>query len=192
MFEKDPRLFSPEYKSLSPEQKAAVKQEIALSKFLRAFENSIARWERMVYPALVIFGLLGLSGFYLIYNVTTDMHSMAENIDPQMESNLATMSKHMADLSNNISTMTQQIVILVDRIESMETHIEDINGNIEHVTQSVDQMSGNIGEVTTSVQEMNQAIKVMATNTGVMTRDMGRMNESISRPADFLNRFAPW
>jgi len=58
MFEKDPRTFAPEYKNLSPEQKAMVKLEISLSRFFKHFDDSVKRWERMIYPAIIVFGLL--------------------------------------------------------------------------------------------------------------------------------------
>ena len=66
MFEKDPRTFSPEYKNLSPEQKAMVKLEITLSNFFKKLDRSVHRWERMIYPMMVVVGVLGLSGLSLI------------------------------------------------------------------------------------------------------------------------------
>ena len=54
MLEKAPRTFAPDYKSLSPEQKAMVKLEISLTRFVKGFDASVRRWERMVYPAMLI------------------------------------------------------------------------------------------------------------------------------------------
>nr|MDJ0805712.1 hypothetical protein [Gammaproteobacteria bacterium] len=85
MFEKDPRTFEADVKNLTPEQKAMVKLEITLTQFFKSFNTSITRWERLVYPSLLVMALLGLSGFYLIYNLTKDMDTMTESIDPEME-----------------------------------------------------------------------------------------------------------
>ena len=49
------------------EPEALAKLEIALTHFAQTFEASAKRWERMVYPAIIIFGILGISGFWLIY-----------------------------------------------------------------------------------------------------------------------------
>jgi archaellum component FlaC len=213
MFEKDPRTFGPGYDKLSPEQKAMVKLEITLTNFFKEFNKSISRWERMVYPAIILLGILGLSGFYLIYHLTGDMHDMTDYIDPEMESNLGSMAGYMRDLSNNIQTMTVQIATLTEKITSMEAKIGhmdgtigEMNGSISHVANTMDVMTDKVIEINDSVSgmdhsvsvltgnvtEMNQSMKAITVNTGVMTRDMGVMNQSISRPASFLNQFAPW
>jgi methyl-accepting chemotaxis protein len=188
MFEKDPRTFSPEYKNLSPEQKAMVKLEITLTNFFKKLDRSILRWERMIYPMMVVVGILGFSGFYLIYNVTRDMHQLTEQVDPRMEVNLQSMSKHMGQLSQNISTMTQQIVVMVERIDKMEGHIANMDGNIGSLAGDVGEMKQNTALMTGNMAEMNHAIRAMTLNTGVMSRDINQMG----RPMDFMNKYAPW
>lgn len=184
MFEKDPRTFSPEYKSLSPEQKAMVKLEITLSNFFKKLDRSMSRWERLIYPMMLVIGILGLSGFYLIYNVTRDMNRLTQQIDPQMEVNLQSMSSYMGKLSENISVMTEQITVLVARIDRMEGHIATMDGNIGTLAGDVGDMKRNIGLMTGSVADMNQAMRAMTLNTGVMSRDINKMG----RPMDFM----PW
>ena len=188
MFEKDPRTFSPEYKNLSPEQKAMVKLEITLTNFFKNFDKSMSRWERMIYPMLVVVGVLGLSGFYLIYNVTRDMHTLTEQVDPRMEVNLQAMSTHMGKLSENISIMTKQITVLVEKVDSMESHIAMMDGNIGVLAVDVGNMKQNIGIMTGNVAEMNQAMRAMTANTSIMSRDINQMG----RPMDFMNSFTPW
>ncbi|MCG7865827.1 MAG: hypothetical protein N0E37_09330 [Candidatus Thiodiazotropha taylori] len=188
MFEKDPRTFSPEYKNLSPEQKAMVKLEITLTNFFKNFDKSMSRWERMIYPMLVVVGILGLSGFYLIYNVTTDMRVLTEQVDPRMEEHLDSMASNMAQLSQNISIMTEQITVLVDRVDSMEQNIATMNGNIGVLAVDVGSMKQNIGQMTVNIADMNQAMRTMTVNTGFMSRDINQMG----RPMDFMNSFTPW
>jgi methyl-accepting chemotaxis protein len=188
MFEKDPRTFSPEYKNLSPEQKAMVKLEITLSNFFKKLDRSMSRWERMIYPMMLVAGLLGLSGFYLIYNVTRDMRQLTEQVDPQMEAHLQSMSQNMGQLSQNISTMTRQITVLVDRVDKMEGHIATMDGNIGSLAVDVGAMRRDIVVMTGSVAEMNHAMRAMTVNTGVMSRDINQMG----RPIDFMNSFSPW
>jgi methyl-accepting chemotaxis protein len=188
MFEKDPRTFSPEYKSLSPEQKAMVKLEITLSNFFKNFDKSLSRWERMIYPMLVVVGILGLSGFYLIYNVTRDMHQLTKQVDPRMETNLQSMSGDMHQLTQNISIMTQQITVLVERIDKMEQHIANMDGNIGALAVDVGEMKQNVGLMTGNMAEMNQSVRAMTVNTGVMSRDINQ----IGRPMDRMNNFMPW
>ncbi len=180
MFEKDPRTFSPEYKNLSPEQKAMVKLEITLSQFFKAFDKSVGRWERMIYPAIIIFGLLGLSGFYLIYHVTKDMHIMAQNVDPNMESNLGAMSGHIEKLSKNIATMTSQITVLVSKIENMDNHIAHMDTNIGGITSTLNHMGGNIDLMTKNLTSMTDNISLMTGNIATMSENFVTLDRSVN------------
>jgi methyl-accepting chemotaxis protein len=188
MFEKDPRTFEADMKGLSPEQKAMVKLEITLTQFFKSFNSSITRWERLVYPSLLVMAVLGLSGFYLIYHVTQDMHTLTRYIDPRMEVNLDAMSKHMADLSKNISTMTDQISIMVEKMDSMELHIRQMDGNIGSMSADIAEVEESVQTMTGNIFEMNQSMRNMTLNTGVMSRDINQMG----RPMDFMNPFTPW
>ena len=44
----------------------------------------------------------------------------------------------------------------------------------------------------TSIQEMDRSMRVMTQSTAAMGRDMAVMNQSISRPMQFMNGFMPW
>ena len=188
MFEKDPRTFEADLKGLSPEQKAMVKLEITLTQFFRSFNTSITRWERLVYPSLLVMAVLGLSGFYLIYHVTQDMHTLTGHIDPRMEVNLDAMSNHMADLSKNISTMTDRITVMVDKIDSMELHIRQMDGHMGTMSEDMAKVEKTMQTLAANVFEMNQSMRAMTMNTGVMSRDINQMG----RPMDLMNRFSPW
>jgi methyl-accepting chemotaxis protein len=188
MFEKDPRTFEADLKGLSPEQKAMVKLEITLTQFFKSFNTSITRWERLVYPSLLVMAVLGVSGFYLIYHVTQDMHTLTRYIDPRMEVNLDAMSKHMGDLSKNISTMTDQITIMVGKMDSMEIHIRQMDGKIGTMSEDIGKVEQSMQTMTANIFEMNQSMRTMTRNTGVMSRDINQMG----RPMDLMNSFRPW
>ncbi|MEN8179713.1 MAG: hypothetical protein ABFS39_14010 [Pseudomonadota bacterium] len=188
MFEKDPRVFEADLKNLTPEQKAMVKLEITLTQFFKSFNASITRWERLVYPSLLVMAVLGMSGFYLIYSLTKDMDTMTESIDPEMEINLAAMSGHMAELSMNIATMTGQITVLVDKIGSMESHIASMDADTSSMSVGINAMNQSMELMNLNIFEMNQSMRSMTVNTGVMSRDINQMG----RPMDFMNSFSPW
>lgn len=185
MFEKDPRTFSPEYKSLSPEQKAMVKLEITLTNFFKDFDRSINRWERIVYPGLLVMGMLALSGFYLIYHLTDDMRLVAKHVDPRMETNMDTMSRNIAQLSDNIAVMTTQVSTMASSIQRME-------GDIGQVRESLGDIRQSMSQITTGVEEINQSVKMISATTASMGIDTRMLNQNVGRPLDFMNRFAPW
>ena len=63
----------------------------------------------MVYPAIIIFGMMAFSGFWLIYSLTDDVHELAMNVDPKMEHNLSLMAKNIARLTDSVESMTSEV-----------------------------------------------------------------------------------
>ena len=169
-------------------ESSAQRWEQTVYPFIKSFEASAKRWERMVYPAIIVFGILGLSGFWLIYSLTSDVHELARNVDPKMERNLAQMAENISKLSGSVESMTSEV-------RDMQTHIHNMD-------QSMLVMKDDIGAIATkldtlppllhAVSEMNHSMKAMTVNTGVMSRDVRGMNESVGRPMSFMNSFSPW
>lgn len=152
------------------ERTALLGLEYVLADFVREFQSATKRWERIAFPAMIIFALLAVSGFWLIYSITEDMHRMSQNIDPHM-------SKNLGDMSKNIS----QLVGSVDR---MNLNIANMDGSMAKMQQDISGMSVNISN-------MNQSIYAMTWNTGLMSNDMNRLNKSIGKPMRFMNNFLP-
>ena len=180
---------------LPPERAALVALEKALARFAGDFEASAKRWERLVYPSILIFGILGISGFYLIYSLTEDMHTLSRHVDPQMSSNLESMSRYMAVLSENVTEMNHEVRAMVRKVDSIDTTMANMRYNIaeiQTVMVSIDKKLDPLQPILVNMIDMNQAMRAMTMNTGMMTRDMGIMNQSVSRPMSFMNAFAPW
>jgi len=152
------------------ERTALLGLEYVLADFVREFQSATRRWERIAFPAMVIFAFLAVSGFWLIYSITEDMHRMSQNIDPKMSENLGEMSKNMALL-----------VVSVDKMSA----------NIESMDKSIGAMQGDIAYMSGNIAQMNQSIYTMTWNTGVMSKDMNRLNQSIGKPMRFMNNFLP-
>jgi uncharacterized protein YoxC len=176
---------------LSPEQAALLSLEVALTDFTNKFHASARRWERMVYPAIFIFGILGLSGFWLIYSLTWDMHDMSLRIDPLMADNLATMSRSVAAMTGSVASMDHQIQRITAKIEDMDKHIGDITDTIatmETHTGQVSEKLNTLQPLLANIAEMNHSMKAMTANTTVMSRDVN----SMGRPMSIMQGFSPW
>ena len=169
-------------------ESSAQRWEEKVYPFVQSFEASAKRWERMVYPAIFVFGLLGISGFWLIYSLTQDMHALARHVDPKMAQNLETMSTHMSELAHNIDTMTAVVRQMNSHIASMDTSIGIMQPDISTISTRLDTMP----PLLFKISEMNDSIKSITVSTGVMSRDMGVMNNNVGRPMSFMNSFAPW
>ncbi len=155
--------------------------EVALTKFSRSFEASAHRWEMLVYPAMLVFFIMATSGFYLIYSLTVDMHTLANHVDPQMAENLDTMSTHIEHLSGNIHDMTGRIAHMSDSIDHINMSIGTMNVTMGDISYKMDPLLENIAD-------MNFSMRQMTTATGIMSRDMSNMNYNIGKPMSIF----PW
>ncbi|MCK5360058.1 MAG: hypothetical protein KAJ95_05495 [Gammaproteobacteria bacterium] len=166
------------------ERTALLGLEYVLADFAREFQAATRRWEKLVWPAMVIFSLLAISGFWLIYSITEDMHRMSTSMDPQMSENLGSMSRNIETLTSNIENMDLNISLLTDSINEMSFHIAHMDGSMSAMQKDISGMSYNISN-------MNQSINAMTYNTGAMSEDMNRLNRNIGKPMRFMNNFIP-
>ena len=165
------------------EQTALLGLEYVLSDFAKQFQKSARRWELMAYPAMVVFGLLAISGFWLIYSLTKDMNRMSDAIDPNMGPNLSEMSKNIADLDVTIRVMSTHIASMAEDIDSMNASIKSMENEVGNMSAKLNTLE----PLLFNMAEMNKSIKQMTYSTGVMSHDMNKM----SRPMRFMNNFVP-
>lgn len=73
-------------------------------------------------------------------------------------------------------------------IHSMDTSILTMKDDMGSIATKLDTLPPMLH----AISEMNHSMKAMTVNTGVMSRDVRGMNESVGRPMSFMNSFAPW
>ncbi len=167
----------------------------ALERFARSFETSARRWELVVYPALFAFIILAGYGFFLIFSLTQDMHTLARNVDPKMSDNLASMAENISMLSGHVASMTDRINEMSVHVENMSTDTLEMNATMLGMQENIASMSvqmENLEPMTLNMAAMNRSMQTITANTGVMTRDLGGMSSSVGRPMNFMNSFFPW
>jgi len=130
--------------------------ERSLETLSSAFTASARRWEAIVYPSLFAFILLAAYGFYLIYNLTSDVRRVADHME-EIVINMNEISVNMKVMSNNMVVMTQ----------------------------TLDTQSSSMREMTYYMGNINQSMVRMR-------YDIAVMNNSVSRPMQFMNTFLPW
>lgn len=169
-----------------------------LDRFLTTFERSAKRWEYVVYPALFAFIVLAAYGFFLIYSLTSDMHKMAQSIDPNMGHHLEQMTSSMGDLNTNVQIMTAQIQDMSSNINTMNTkmsamsELTPMSYNIASMKQSMDSMDGSMDSIRTNMGIMQSSMTHVAQSTGMMRHDMANMTHQVARPMSMFNAFMPW
>ena len=146
-----------------------------------AFERSAKRWEMVAYPAMVVFTLLGLYGFYQIYSVTREMRLMAEQLQPQM-------GDHMNRLTDSMQTLTANIAQMSRNIHAMQGRVAEMSNDTRAIAQKMDHLE----TMDRQMASINQSVQAMTMHTDMMRWNMATMNKSIQRPLNFMNGFMPW
>ena len=142
----------------------------AIDRLSQAFETSAKRWELIVYPSLFAFIILAAYGFYLIFSLAKDVHYLSISVD----TNMTVMASNMQSVSDNMAQMSRNVRAMSVSVDSMA---RDVN---------------TLEPMLTSIQNMDRSMQNMTLATASMRDDMAVMNQSISRPAQFMNRFMPW
>ena len=142
----------------------------SMEKFLHNFEESTRRWEKIVYPALIAFGLLAAYGFFLIFSFTRDIHIIAERFDPSM-------GKNMATLATRMETMTTEIQAMRGSLQFMSGQMR----NLDHLQPMVVHMAN-----------MDKQMATMVHEARLMRKDVHVVTDQIARPMSVMNSWMPW
>ena len=163
----------------------------SLERFAKSFEVSARRWELVVYPSLFAFILLAGYGFFLIYSLTQDMHTLARSMDPNMSFHMETMAEHIAVLSVSIELMGEEIETMGENVALMSNEVERMNtklNTLEPMLVNMSEMNKAIHTMAANTSAMTANTGAMTLNTGVMSGEMNRM----ARPFNMMQSFFPW
>jgi len=194
---------SPSSANASPERPAAGGGgEIYLERFAETFQASARRWEMIVYPSMLAFIILAVYGFYLVYSLTRDMHTLSASMDPDMQPHMDTLASSVTSLSKSIDTMSDHVTQMTQSVQNMDKTMIAINTNITFmrddmslIAKSMDNMEPmlvNLSEMNVAIHKMNESIISMTISIGKMGHDVGAATQQFVRPMSFINSFAPW
>ncbi|APZ43189.1 hypothetical protein [Acidihalobacter ferrooxydans] len=135
---------------------------------VRAYIESLERrlWI-IVIPFMLAFLLLAAYGFYLIFTLSKDMHSMATQ---------------MVAMSPNVQR----------NMNSMAVKMDSMSANMGHMAKTMNQMSTKLDTMNGEMRRMTQATSYMAWATAQIQADMWSMNQNISTPLSAMNSMLPW
>ncbi len=149
-----------------------------LERLANTFDNSARRWEMVVYPSLFAFVLLAGYGFFLIYRLTHDIHSLSQSVTKMA----VIVSDAMPRMTKDLGVMTGSMDNMTGNISDMSTEISSMSGQMNSLTP----MSDNIQSMTHNIGSMNRSVYGMQ-------RDMHGMNRTVSSgPFGMMNDMMPF
>ncbi len=144
------------------------------------------RLQLIVYTALFAFIILAAYGYYLIFNLTHDVHSLSNDVRQMTRSvNQMSMSVNinMEIISKSITQMQRSTALIADTVAKTMPEMSDNTVKMTEVAQNV---SDRIDGISTNIQTMSVGLVAMQ-------RDMWSMNKTLSNPAESVfDSMMPW
>jgi uncharacterized protein YoxC len=88
-------------------------------------------------------------------------------------------------LTSDVSSVAKDMKIIGTNMTQVVMNMDSISKNMVHMTQTLETQS-------TTMQEMNHHVRNMGISMNQMSHEVAVMNNSVSRPMQFMNKFAPW
>ena len=144
------------------------------------------RLQLIVYTALFAFIVLAAYGYYLIFNLTHDVHSLSNDVR-QMSRSVNKMSMsvtlNMEIISNSIVQMQHSTGIMADTVSQA---MPEMAANTTTMTEVAINVGNRIDGISTNIQTMSVGIVAMQ-------QDLWRMNKTVSNPAESMfDSMTPW
>ena len=144
------------------------------------------RLQLIVYTALFAFIVLAAYGYYLIFNLTHDVHSLSNDVR-QMTRSVSQMTlsvnSNMEIISSNMVQMQKSTSVMADTVAQTMPVMSE---NTQTMTQTAQNVSDRIDGMSTNMQTMSVGIIGMQ-------RDMWSMNQTVSNPAEsMVESMMPW
>ena len=144
------------------------------------------RLQLIVYTALFAFIVLAAYGYYLIFNLTHDVHSLSNDVRQ--------MARSVNQMSLSVTTNMEVISANVVEMRKGTNTIASV------VSETMPVMSDNTSKMTVTADNVSHRIDGMSTNMQAMSagiigmqRDMWSMNKSISNPGEsMIDSMMPW
>jgi len=174
------------YHKLTSEADATGFDSDTLSERKKGADVKGQRLQLIVYTALFAFIVLAAYGYYLIFNLTHDVHSLSNDVRQMTRSvNQMSMSvnTNMEIISENIIRMQASTTLIA---ETVAKTMPEMSANTTTMTQTAQNVSNRIDSMSTNIQTMSVGIVAMQ-------RDMWSMNKTFNNPADSIfDSMVPW
>lgn len=185
-----------------PPERTAPAEMVHLERFAKTFEASARRWEMIVYPSMFGFIILAVYGFYLVYSLTQDMHTLSDSMDPDMQPHMDILATNIAKLSTSVDNMSEQVTLMAGSVQNMDGTMTAMNVNLTAMREDVSSISRNtnvmspmlvnLSEMNKAMHSMNQSIVSMTVTMNKMSRDVGAATHQFVRPMSAINSIFPW
>jgi len=91
-----------------------------------------------------------------------------------------------------IYNLTYDVKKVAANMDSIATYMQQVAQNMDAVSRNMVVMTQTVDSQSASMHEMTLHMRHMSVSMGPMRYDLSIMNNSVSRPMQFMNTFMPW
>jgi uncharacterized protein YoxC len=88
-------------------------------------------------------------------------------------------------LTNDVTKVANEMGRIGNNMQNVVVHMESVAGNMSVMTQTMDVQSR-------TMQEMNAHVRNMSLSVNRISHDVAILNDSVSKPMQFMNNYMPW
>ena len=88
-------------------------------------------------------------------------------------------------LTNDVASVAKEMRTISNNMQEVVVHMDSISRHMVVITQTMDSQ-------TMTMQEMNAHVRNISSSVSHMTHEVSVLNNSVSRPMQFMNQFTPW
>lgn len=151
------------------------------------------RLQLIVYTALFAFIVLAAYGYYLIFNLTHDVHSLSNDVTAMTRS----VNKMSLSVEQNMDIIAKSIVLMNQSTANLSGTIADtmpkMAKNIDHMSNNTTTMTNTAVNVSHRIDAMSANIHTMSNGIIALQRDVWSINETMSNPVEgLMEGMMPW
>jgi methyl-accepting chemotaxis protein len=144
------------------------------------------RLQFIVYSALFAFIVLAAYGYFLIYNLTHDVHSISR----QMGQMTITFQRMTSSVESNMDIMSLNIQSMA---RTVGTTLPVMSNDTTQLDTNTKAMAHTIANLNNEIKKVSKNLTLMTNATVNMQRDLWSMNKNVSDPVGtMMNNMTPW
>ncbi len=144
------------------------------------------RLQLIVYTALFAFIILAAYGYYLIFNLTHDMHAMRNDVGQMTQA----VNKMSESVNVNMKVISKNMLLMQSNMQRIAITVSDTMPIMSDNTTQMTKVAKNVSD---RMDGMSTNISTMSTGIVSMQRDIWSMNNSLSNPTEAMfDGMIPW
>ncbi len=152
--------------------------------YLEKASNAMRTIRLIVYAGMASFIVLAFYGFFLIYQLTTDVHLAVEHM-LVMTQHMSSMTEHISNLDGSVSAMEKSVSKIDGNVAAMNRETREIGHTIALMQGSVGKMGNHVGTMSQDLRQIGETVSLMQHSARNLDQAIGPMMGTVNRMVPF-------